>query len=111
MFSEEQLAQLLVDAQEQVKSSIIEEAKKMISYRVGRELAEQINVVVAEYVKTAIVPEVRTYLTDNKSVVLEGMVKAITKMSDVIAEAMLAQLTENLSNGYKRERVFKALFD
>ena len=111
MFTDEQLTQLLAEAQEQVKASIIEEAKTTVSYRVGRELGEQINKVIAEYVKTEIVPEIRAYLIEHKAVILEGMVKAAGQMSDKIAEALLAELTDNLSTGYKRERIAKALFD
>ncbi|GGB00085.1 hypothetical protein GCM10011491_30430 [Brucella endophytica] len=101
------LAENAADIQAQVRQRLIEGLLTNHSWT----MRDQIGEVVADFMKTEIIPEVRTYLSGEKSAILEAAIKGASKVSDMLAEAMVAQAAKNLSaNRYEFKKIMEAVF-
>lgn len=75
-------------------------------------MRDQISEVVAEFMKTEIMPEVKAYLVSEKSAILEGAVKAASEIGDMLAKQLVAQAAKNINDKstYQFRQVAEAIF-
>jgi ABC-type phosphate/phosphonate transport system substrate-binding protein len=75
-------------------------------------MRDQIGEVVAEFMKTEIMPEVRAYLVSEKSAILEGAIKAASGIGDMLAQQLITQAAKNINekSSYQFRKVAEAIF-
>lgn len=75
-------------------------------------MRDQISEVVSEFMKTEIMPEVRTYLASEKSAILEGAIKAASGIGDMLAQKLVAQAAKNINekSTYEFRKIAEAIF-
>ena len=71
-------------------------------------LPDEVQKVVADFLKTEIAPEVKIILDGEKGAIIAAVKKVAVELSDAMAKQMLKTALENL-NGYRGQEVFKAL--
>lgn len=110
--TEDDLKQFLEDNKEQIQSAV---RTKMIESLLANhrwEISAEISKVVEEFVAKEIVPEVKTFLADQKGPILQAAIAGASQISDTLAKAIATRTAERLDpNGYQFRQVLKALFD
>jgi len=109
--TEEQMKEILEGAQEEIAAALVEEAKLNVARELRFKLDRELTVIVTEFIKDEIAPEIQAHLLANKSVILDAALGTSNEVAEQIGTAILKSVTENLSSGYKRKRVMEALFD
>lgn len=110
--TEEDLKQFLeankAEVQAQVKQRLIDGLLANHQWT----MRDQISEVVAEFMKTEIMPDVKAYLMSEKSAILEGAVKAASEIGDMLAKQLVAQAAKNINDKstYQFRQVAEAIF-
>lgn len=110
--TEEDLKQFLeankAEVQAQVKQRLVDGLLSNHKWT----MSDQIGEVVAEFMKTEIMPEVKAYLASEKSAILEGAVKAASEIGDMLAKQLVAQAAKNINDKstYQFRQVAEAIF-
>lgn len=106
--TEEELTKFMNDNREAVlqatRSAVIEKIKDSVKWT----LPDTVHVVVGDFLKNEIAPEVGKLLLEQKGVILDAAKKSAVALSDELAKRMMETVTKNL-DGHRTEAVFKAL--
>lgn len=74
-------------------------------------MRDQITEVVAEFMKTEIVPEVRKYLVSEKSAILEAAIASTSQIGEMLTKAMVERAAKNISaESYAFRDTLSAIF-
>lgn len=111
MLTKEAIEQIINDSTESIKQGVIEQVKTDTAYQVRQIVTAEIKTIVSEMVKTTIAPAVQEALLKDKSALVAGAVAACNTISEQLAIAMVAAITENLSQSYSRKKIIDALFE
>lgn len=110
--TEDDLKQFLqdnkADIQQQVRQRLIDGLLSNHQWT----MREQISEVVNEFMKTEVMPEVRTYLASEKSAIIEAAITGASQVSEMLAKAMVEQAAKNLTGSrYEFKKIMTAIFD
>ena len=101
---------LLEESRGQIAAAIVADAKSQLSWTVGRQLAEEIQPLIKEFVAKEIVPELQTRLLEQKSVILEAAAQTAVTVGESVAKRLIADAQNALQSNYQRTKIMEALF-
>ena len=110
ILSEEQQKEIIADAMEQIKSAVVSEATRQITWDVKNEVGKQIHSIVEDFIQVEVAPELKKLMIENKSLITDAAVTSANEMAEMLAKSITAKMAENLGTSYKRTEIFKALF-
>lgn len=110
--TEEYLKQFLEANKAEVQAQVKERLINGLLANHSWTMRDQISEVVAEFMKTEIMPEVRAYLVSEKSAILEGAIKAASGIGDMIAQQLVANAAKNINekSSYQFRKIAEAIF-
>lgn len=75
-------------------------------------MQDQIGEVVAEFMKTEIMPEVKAYLVSEKSTILEAAITAASEIGDLLAKNLVTLAAKNINaqSSYQFRQIAEAIF-
>lgn len=95
-----------VEIQKEVKARAIARLLEEHRWTIGDAISKAVN----KFVEDEIIPEVRNELASQKGVIVEGIVKSIAGISDLLAKALTDAAAKNVSTSYNLDKVSKAIF-
>lgn len=101
---------LLEEARSQIATAIVADAKNQLSWTVGRQLAEEIQPLVKQFVTEEIVPELQALLFEQKSVILEAAVQAAVLVGESVAKKLVTDAQNAMASNYQRTKIMEAIF-
>jgi hypothetical protein len=108
--TEDEMKEFLTANAESIKVAVRD---KMIAqiiqehrWEIGGEVAKAVN----EFVKDEIVPEVKTYLAGEKSVILEAAIEGARQVGNLITQKMVEDATKNLKAGSAFRTIMETLW-
>lgn len=110
--TEEDLKEFLAankaEIQTQVKQRLIDGLLTSHSWT----MRDQVGEVVGEFMKTEIMPEVRAYLTSEKSSILEAAIKAAAEVGDMLSKQLITQAAKNINDKsrYEFAKIAESIF-
>ena len=109
MITKESLTALLEEHEQELKASILKQLEVQIIQDVQWTLKGEIASIVKEWIAGEIGPEIRAALVESKPAVLAAVALSATRIGEAMADALVADVTKNLSESYKRSAILKAL--
>jgi len=107
----QQLTKFLDEHKEEINSAIKAKVISRLTEQVTWNLPELIRKDVDEFYADEIRPAVKQYLQDNKSDLMQVVIKACVDASEAVATAMAEHIKKTMSEEYKAKKVFSALFN
>ena len=111
LLTEEQKEELIKGAMDGISEYVVEQAKNQAVWTTKSVIQSKVGEAVSEYVKEEIIPALLIELQENKSMILDAAIMSASEMAVILAESMSRELAENLSQSWKRKKIFEALFD
>lgn len=95
------------DIQARVKERMIEGLLAQNRWEISSQVAK----VVEEFISKEIVPEVKTYLADQKGPILAAAIAGAAEIGDTLAKSIVARTAKRLApDSYDFQKVLEALF-
>lgn len=107
----EQLTQYLEEHKSEINEAIKAKVITRLTEQVSWNLPELIRKDVDQFYADEIHPAVQQYLVDNKSALMQVVVKACVDASEAVATSMAEHIKKTLSNEYQAKKVFCTLFN
>lgn len=109
--SPEDLKEFLAENDKQIKAAV---KTKMIESLLSNhrwEISGEIAVVVGEFVKTEIVPEVKKFLADHKGPIIEAAISGAAQIGETLSKSIVERCAKNLAaDSYQFRQVMEAIF-
>lgn len=103
----------LKDIITEAKADIIEKARadlaQSVTWAVNKELNAQLSEMIKDFITTEIAPILRDKLVGQKSVIIEAIDRDLPKVGEAVIKAIVAEMTENLAQSYRRDKIIEAL--
>lgn len=106
----EQIAAILDDAKPSIIAGLRDEVIRQAKWTVSDTAGKIINEEVVAFVKTEIIPEVQSALTESREGLVAVAVDAANTIAVELATALAKDLKTRLENSYNRKQIFEALF-
>lgn len=110
MFTEEEIAQILEDAKDELRASLIKDMKDRLKSSVEYTLGAEVRKVVEEYVKDEIVPDLKASLIEDKPIILKAAIKSANEVGEILAVALVDDMKEKLGKDYTRRNILNAIW-
>lgn len=107
----EQEKEILDAAFEHMKDTVIKTAVSSTSWKIEHELKEAVASIVTKFVADEIAPEILVSLNEQKSAIVQAAIVSADKLAVMLAESLTAKLAENLGRSYRRDEIFKKMFE
>ena len=110
--TEEDLKEFLTENKAEIQAQVKQRLIDGLLANHSWTMRDQIGTVVAEFMQTEIMPEVKTYLASEKSAILAAAIKASAEIGDMLSKQLVAQAAKNINekSRYEFARVTEALF-
>lgn len=108
--TQEEIARMLVDAEAEIRQSLVEEAKLQIKRSLEWSLNGEIKKIVEKYIAEEIGPEVRAALIDSKPVILQAVTEFAQEMGAMLTAGLIEDAKKNMGQSYNRHRLMETLF-
>ncbi len=107
----EELTRFLDDHKSEINEAIKQKVITQLTQQVSWNLPDLIRKDVDQFYADEIRPAVKEYLSDNKSALMQVVVKACVDASEAVATSMAEQIKKTMSSAYESKKVFSALFE
>lgn len=110
--TEEDLKKFLEDNKAEVQSQVKQRLIEGLLINHQWTMRDQIGETVSDFMKTEIMPEVKAYLSSEKSAILEAAVKAAAEIGDMLSKQLVAQAAKNINekSSYQFKSIAEAIF-
>lgn len=106
----EELTRFLDDHKAEISNAIKAKVIEQLTQHVSWNLPDLIRKDVEKFYTDEIRPAVKEYLDDNKSGLMQVVIKACTDASEAVATSMAEHVKKTMSSDYNAKKVFSALF-
>ena len=106
----EQIASVVEAAQEKIRERAIADAASALERVIQGAVYQTLHKEVSEFLAAEIAPAIRERLTTEKPLLIEAALKGAHASVQVIADAMVAQVTKTMATEWDRSEALKRLF-
>lgn len=110
-FSDEEIAEMVVKAKEQMIQSILSDLDLSIKYSVKDSVTHAIMGQVHEYIEKEIVPALKPALLFQKETLIASMLSMSEEIGKAMAKAVFERVTKNLTSSYHLDKAIKELLE
>jgi hypothetical protein len=111
MLSEEELHQLVLAAQDEIRAEVVKRAKESVQYTVSTALCPRLSEVVKEIIEKEVMPGVREELERQKLTIRDAIITGVAQSAAALSEAVVHEFSKELSYSHKVAAAMKALFN
>lgn len=110
VLTEKQQQEIIADAIEKIKATIVDRAVSSASWDIEQALAGEIQALIREFVKAEIAPELTSSLQANKKLIIEAALVSAQDLALMLAKAMTDSAAEVIGSDYQRKKLIQTLF-
>lgn len=109
--SQEQIASILQDAKPSIIAGLKDQVIQQVKWESNNLISKMIQEEVSAFMAAEVIPHLKSNLIESKDGLIAIAVNASQSIVEDLTKSMAGELKGRLETSYKRQQIFKALFD